>query len=143
MIPQTVYPDLPLKNIAPKGTLHFKWKLMSLPELTTDKITHLQERIQSAKNYSPALQPTWQVFHRHHGSLIQESHWLQQHILICSSTKILIKYLLHASHDSLGHVGTTECFQFIKRLYYLPDVRKIIHKYVEPAKNAKSWINKN
>ena len=28
--------------------------------------------------------------------------------------QILIKYLLHASHDSLGHVGTAKLYHFLK-----------------------------
>ena len=32
--------------------------------------------------------------------------------------KILIKYLLHTSHDSLGHIGVTGLYHFLKRLYY-------------------------
>ena len=44
--------------------------------------------------------------------------------------KILIKYLLHTSHDSLGQVGPTKLYHFIKRLYYFPGMQKIIHKCV-------------
>ena len=32
--------------------------------------------------------------------------------------QILIKYLLHASHDLLGHAGATKLYHFIKSLYY-------------------------
>ena len=32
--------------------------------------------------------------------------------------KILIKYLLHASSDSLDHVGATKLYHLLKRLYY-------------------------
>ena len=32
--------------------------------------------------------------------------------------QILIKYLLHASHDSLGHVGAIKWYHFFKWLYY-------------------------
>ena len=38
-------------------------------------------------------------------------------ISVCSAivaTQILIKYLLHASHDSLGHVGATTLYNFLK-----------------------------
>ena len=33
-------------------------------------------------------------------------------------TQILIKYLLHDSHNSLGHVRGTELYHFHKWLYY-------------------------
>ena len=32
--------------------------------------------------------------------------------------KIIIKYLLPTSHDSLGHDGATKLYYFLKRLYY-------------------------
>ena len=44
--------------------------------------------------------------------------------------QILIKYLLHASHDSLGHVETTKLYHFLKRLYYFQGMRRKIHQYV-------------
>ena len=37
---------------------------------------------------------------------------------------IIIKYLLHASHDSLGHVGARKLYHFLKRLYYFHGMRK-------------------
>ena len=50
--------------------------------------------------------------------------------------KVFIKYLLHASHDSLGHVGATKCYHFIKMIYYFPNMRKAIHKYVRTCKTC-------
>ena len=44
--------------------------------------------------------------------------------------QILIKYLLHSSNDSLGHVGATKLYQFLKRLHYFQGMRKKIHQYV-------------
>ena len=44
--------------------------------------------------------------------------------------QILIKYLLHASHDSLGHVGATKLYHFLKRLYYSQGMRQKTHQYV-------------
>ena len=38
--------------------------------------------------------------------------------------KILIKYLLHALHDALGHFGATKLYHFIKRVYFFPDISK-------------------
>ena len=34
--------------------------------------------------------------------------------------QILIKYLLHASHDSLGHVGATKIIPFPQKALLLP-----------------------
>ena len=43
--------------------------------------------------------------------------------------QILIKYLLHASHDSLGHFGAMKLYHFNKRLYYFQGMRKITQQY--------------
>ena len=37
--------------------------------------------------------------------------------------QILIKYLLHASHNLLGHVGTTKMYHFLKWLNYFQGMR--------------------
>ena len=44
--------------------------------------------------------------------------------------QILIKYLLHASHALLGHVGATKLYHFLKLLYYFKGMRGKIHEYV-------------
>ena len=49
--------------------------------------------------------------------------------------KVLIKYLLHASHDSLGHVGATT-LSLHKKALLLP--RHEDTNMLEPAKNVKS-----
>ena len=41
---QADYPNLPLEDIAPEDAPHLEQKLMSLPELTPDKITPLQQK---------------------------------------------------------------------------------------------------
>ena len=45
--------------------------------------------------------------------------------------QILIKYLLHASHDTLGHVGATKFYHFLKLLYYVKDMRRKLHEYMK------------
>ena len=50
--------------------------------------------------------------------------------------KILIKYLLHASHDSPGHVGGMKLYHFIKGLYYFQGMWKEIHQYVRSCQNV-------
>ena len=47
---------------------------------------------------------------------------------------ILIKYLLHASHDFLGHVGVTKLSHFLKRLYYFQGMQKIHQDIAKPHK---------
>ena len=44
--------------------------------------------------------------------------------------QILIKYLLHASHDSLGHVWAMKLYHFLKQLYYLKGMRRKLHEYM-------------
>ena len=44
--------------------------------------------------------------------------------------QMLIKYLLHASHNSLGHTGATKLYHFIKRPYYFQGMRKKIYQYI-------------
>ena len=44
--------------------------------------------------------------------------------------QILIKYLLHALHNSLGHVGATKLYQFLKWLYYFEGISRTIYQYV-------------
>ena len=41
---------------------------------------------------------------------------------------MLIKYLLHTSHDSLGHIGATKLYHLLKRLYYFQGMQKEIHQ---------------
>ena len=38
-------------------------------------------------------------------------------------SQILIQYSLHTSHDSLGHVGATKLYHFLKRLFYFQGMR--------------------
>ena len=44
--------------------------------------------------------------------------------------QILIKYLLHASHDSLGHLGATQLYHIPKRLHYFQGMRNKTHQYL-------------
>ena len=44
--------------------------------------------------------------------------------------QILIKYPLHASHNSLGHVGAMKLYYILKQLYYFKGMRKKLHEYV-------------
>ena len=51
--------------------------------------------------------------------------------------QVLIAYLLHASHDSLGHVGATKLYHFLKQLYYFKGMRKKLHQYVRSCNKCK------
>ena len=44
--------------------------------------------------------------------------------------QILIKHLLHASHDLLEHVGATKLYHFPKCLIYFQSTRRKLHEYV-------------
>ena len=37
---------------------------------------------------------------------------------------------MHASHESLGHVGAMKLYHFLKRCYYFQVMRRKIHQYV-------------
>ena len=50
--------------------------------------------------------------------------------------QILIKYLLHTSHNSFGHVGARKLYHFLKRLYYFQGMRKKIHQYVRSCQKC-------
>ena len=44
--------------------------------------------------------------------------------------RILIRYLLHASHEPLGHIGAMKFYDFLKQLYYLKGMRRKLHEYL-------------
>ena len=50
--------------------------------------------------------------------------------------KILIKYLLYASHNSLDHVGATKLYHSLIRLHYLQGMWKEIHQYIRSCKKC-------
>ena len=49
--------------------------------------------------------------------------------------KILTEYLLHASHDSLGHVGATKLYHFIK-IPFISQTREIQYINVRTCKKC-------
>ena len=137
--PQTEYPELSLEDIASEDAPHLEQKLMSLPKLTLDKIALLQQKDTFCNNISTCLH-----CNPHDKYFIDSMGILHKKVINFNSTssyvivpKILIKHLLHTSWDSLGHVGAIKLYNFIKRLYYFPDMRKVIHKYVRTCKIVK------
>ena len=98
---QTDYPDLPLEDIDPIDAPHLEQKLMSLPKLTLDKITLLQQKDTLCNNI---------ITHWHcnpHDTCFTDSMGiLHKKVINSNSTfssvvvpKFLIKYLLNVSHD--------------------------------------------
>ena len=55
--------------------------------------------------------------------------------------QIIIKYLLHASHDSLGHVSATKLYHFLKWLHYFQGMRRRLHEYVRSCYKCQIIMN--
>ena len=129
---QTDKTELSLENPSPADIQCFEQNLMSLLEFMPDKVIKLQRNDTFCKNI---------IQHIHCGKndnyIIDTMGILHEKVINFNSTfpavviqQILIKYLLHSSHDSLGHVGATKLYHFIKRLYWFQGMRKKIHQYV-------------
>ena len=111
---------------------------MSLPELTPKKIIKLQKK-DTFCNY---------ILHHIHCNT-NENYFkdtmgiLHKKVIDFNSTflsvvvpKILIKYLQHASHNSLGHIGAALLYHFLKRLYYFLGMWKIVHRYIRTCQKC-------
>ena len=95
-----------VEDISPKDAPHLEKKLMSLPELTPDKIAKLQKNDTFCNNIITHIHCN---LHKNYftdtmGILLNEVIDFNSTFLSVVIPKILIKYLLHASHDSLGHI---------------------------------------
>ena len=115
-----------------EDTPQVEQKLMSLPKLTPDKITLLQQQDTFCNNILTRLH-----CNPHDTYFTDSMGILHKKVIDFNSTfssvvvpKLLIKYLLHTLHNSLGHVGAKKLYHFIKSIYYFPNMRKAIHKYV-------------
>ena len=122
---------LSLDNASPPDIPHLEQKLMSLPELTPEKVVQLPKNDTLCRNI---------LQHMHCNT--NENYFtdtmgiLHKNVINFNSTfssvvipQILIKYLLHASHDSLGHIGAMKLYYFLKRLYNFQGMWKRIHQY--------------
>ena len=105
---------------------------MSLLELTSEKVTKLQKNDIFCKNIIQHID-----CNKHNNYFMDATGILHKKVINFISTfsaivvpQILIKYLLHASHDSLGQVGATKLYHFLKRLYYFQGMRRKIHQHV-------------
>ena len=89
---------------------------MYLPKLTPDKITLLQQKDTFCNNILTHLHcnphdkyfiDTTGIFHKK----VTDFNITFSSVVV---PKVLIKYLLHASHDSSGHVGATKKLSLYK-----------------------------
>ena len=86
--------------------------LMSLLELTLEKVIKLQKNDTFCKNIIQYIDCS-----KYNNYFIDTRGILHKKVIDFNSTfsavvilQMLIKYLLHASHDSLGHVGATKVY---------------------------------
>ena len=115
---QTDYHYLPLEEDAP----HLEQKLMSLPELTPDKINLLQQKDTFCNNIITQLHcnPHDKYFTDSMGILNKRVVDFNSTFSSVVVSEVLIKYMLHASHDSLAHVGAIKLYYFTKKALLLP-----------------------
>ena len=109
--------NLSLENASP----HLKQNLVSLTEFTLDKVVKLQKNDIFCKNILEHIYCS-----KNDNYFIDAMGILNQKVINFNSTfsavvvpQILLKYLLHASHNSIGHTEAMKLYCFIKRLYYL------------------------
>ena len=83
---------------------------MSLPELTLDKVRKLQKSYGLCKNILQHIScsKNENYFQDAMGILHKKINDFDNVFSAVVVPQILLKYLLHASYDSLGHVGTTK-----------------------------------
>ena len=105
---------------------------MCLPEFTPDKVVQLQKNDPFCKNILGHIHCS-----KNDSCFTDTMGILHKKFINFNSTfsavvipQIIIKYLLHTSHSSLGHTGATKLYHFIKRLYSFQIIKKKIHQYV-------------
>ena len=96
---------------------------MSLPEFTPDKVLKLQKNNTFCKHILQHIHCS-----KNDNYFIDATGILHKKVINFNSTfsavvitQTLIKYLLHASHDLLGHTGAT-------KLYHLPQEPPLLPK---------------
>ena len=123
---QTDQANLSLENTSPADIPHLEQNLMSLPEFTPNKVAKLQRNDTFFKNI-------WELIHcsKNDNYFTDDIDILHKKVFNFNSTfsavvvpQILIKYLLHALHNYLGHTGAMKLYHFLKRLYYIQGMRK-------------------
>ena len=95
---------------------------MSLPEFTPDKVMKLQKNDTFCKHILQHIHCS-----KNDNYFIDAMGILHQKVINFNNTfsavvipQILIKYLLHSSHDLLGLVGATTSYHFLKKALLLP-----------------------
>ena len=120
--------ELSLENASPTNIPHLTQNLMSLLEFIPDKVIKLQKN-------KPFCKHILQQIHcsKNDNYFIGAVGILYKKVINFNSTfsavvilQILIKYLLHASHDSLDLIGARKLYHFLKRLYYFQGMSKKI-----------------
>ena len=124
--------ELFLQNASPADIWHLEQNLMSLLEFTPDKVIKLNKNDTFCRHILQHIHCS-----RNDNYFIDAMGILHKKVTNFNSTfsavvvpQILIKSLLHASYDSLGHVGAMTLCHFLKRLYYFQGIRKQTHQYV-------------
>ena len=130
---------LSLENISTTYITQLKENLMSLPELTLDKVMKLQESDAFCKNILQHISCSKQENYLQDAKVVLHKKVIDFDNIFSAAVvpQILIKYLLHTSHDLLVHVGVTKLYHFLKQLYYFKGMGKKLHEYVRAAMNAK------
>ena len=121
-----------LENVLPADIPQWEQNLMSLPELTSEKVIKLQKNDTFCKNIMQHIgcNRNDNCFIDAIGVLHKKVGDLNSVFLAIVAPQILIPYLLHASHDSLGHVAATKLYHFLKWLYYFKGMRRKLCQYV-------------
>ena len=127
---------LSLYNASPEDIPQLEQKLISLSELTPKNQTTKDDifcnniihhiHCKSNENY---FIDTMGILHKS----ITDFNIIFLSVVV---PKILIKYLLHAAHDSLGYVGATKLYYLLKRLYYFQGMEKAINWYVRTCQKC-------
>ena len=143
MTPYTIHP---LHKLVMMSSCHSKMhnpidlpqleeNLMSVPELTPDKVIKLQKSDMFCKNilqcigcskFEKYFQDAIGILHKK----VVDFHSVFSAVVV---PQILMKYLLHASHNSLGHVGAMKLYHFLKQLYYFKGVRRTLQEYIRSS----------
>ena len=94
---------------------------MSLSELTPEKIIQLQKNVHILQYHTTThtMQHKQKLLHRCHGHLTHKVIDFNSTFSSVVIPKILIKYLLHASHDSLSHVQSHQIIPFPQKTLLL------------------------
>ena len=130
--------ELSLENASPTDIPHLEQNLMSLPEFTPNKVENYKRMINFAKNVLQHIHCSKNdnYFTDAMGILHKKDINFNSTISAVVVPQIHIKYLLHTSHDSLGHIGAMKLYHFLKRHYYFQGMRKKIHQYVRSCQKC-------